>query len=149
MKISPWHCCQVTKRSFNYFHPFSTSPEHLLPATKASAPGIIGAPVHALLYVRLSGACLGWKLLLLPGKLGGIDSRVTGSHPRSHGISCWVHRVVGICHRISQHLWVETWELGAVPSRTSSKLSWLAAIAKLQCNHAVLWTSMNLHLVDS
>lgn len=86
----------------------NAAPGGCSPGPEAPAAGVVGPPVHALLDVGLSGPGLGRELLLLPGKLGGIEAGVAGGHARRHGVAAWIHGVVGIGHRVPEDLWAES-----------------------------------------
>lgn len=46
--------------------------------------------------------------MLLPCKLWGVDAGVAGAHARCHGVATWIHRVVGIGHRVPEDLQTHT-----------------------------------------
>lgn len=84
------------------------TPQGCSPGPEAPAAGVVGPAVHALLDVGLSGPGLGRELLLLPGKLGGVEAGVAGGHARCHGVAAWIHGVVGIGHRVPEDLWAQS-----------------------------------------
>lgn len=45
--------------------------------------------------------------MLLSCELWGVEAGVAGAHARCHGVATWVHRVVGIGHRVSEDLQAE------------------------------------------
>lgn len=72
------------------------------PATRVARPA-----VHVGLDIGLCRASFGGELLLLSCELWGVEAGVAGAHARCHGVATWVHRVVGIGHRVSEDLQAE------------------------------------------
>lgn len=73
-------------------------------ASKAPATRVARPAVHVGLDIGLCRASFGGELLLLPCELWGVEAGVAGAHARCHGVTTWIHRVVGIGHRVPEDL---------------------------------------------
>lgn len=71
-----------------------------LPPAVAPSTGVSLPAIHPLLHVALTLASLGRELLLLAGKLGGVEACRTPRHTLAHGVTSWVH----MTGAVGQHL---------------------------------------------
>lgn len=74
------------------------------PGSKAPATRVARPAVHVGLDIGLCRASFGGELLLLSCELWGVEAGVAGAHARCHGVATWIHRVVGIGHRVPKDL---------------------------------------------